>query len=191
MKIRMTLALGVGLACFIGASVLAHDGFGRNKPFRIFALLQPTNEVPALSSGASGRFKATVDPLAETITYELSYDGLEGDVLQSHIHVGQHSVNGGISVFLCGNPPAVPAATVPQPPACPPPPATVTGVVTAASIIGPNGQGVAPTAADVNEFDELVALLRDGVTYANVHSAKFPGGEIRGQIFDVPQKGRD
>ena len=64
----------------------------------IFALLQPTSEVPSLSSGASGRFKATVDPLAETITYELSYDGLEGDVLQSHIHVGQHSVNGGIEM---------------------------------------------------------------------------------------------
>src|SRR5258705_7155261 len=177
MKTRMTWALG--LAGLFGASVLAHDGSDR-KPFRIFALLQPTNEVPSLSSGAGGRFKATVDPLAETITFELSYDGLEGDVLQSHIHVGQHSVNGGISVFLCGNPPAVPPASVPQPPACPAPPATVTGVITAASIIGPTGQGLAPTAGTVDEFAELVSLLRDGVTYANGHSSKVPGGEIRG-----------
>jgi hypothetical protein len=28
----------------------------------------------------------------------------------------------------------------------------------------------------------LVELLRDGDTYANVHSTKFPGGEIRGQV---------
>src|SRR5258705_1057763 len=157
MKTRMTWALG--LAGLFGASVLAHDGSDR-KPFRIFALLQPTSEVPALSSGASGRFKATVDPLAETITFELSYDGLEGDVLQSHIHVGQHSVNGGISVFLCGNPPAVPPASVPQPPACPAPPATVTGVITAASIIGPAGQGVAPTPRARAGISRLLALLR-------------------------------
>ena len=50
---------------------------------------------------------------------------------------------------------------------------------------------VDPLAETIDEFDELVALLRDGVTYANVHSSKFPGGEIHGQIFDVPQKGRD
>ena len=29
---------------------------------------------------------------------------------------------------------------------------------------------------------ELVAMLRSGRTYANVHTAKFPGGEIRGQV---------
>ncbi|HZF16338.1 MAG TPA: CHRD domain-containing protein [Steroidobacteraceae bacterium] len=191
MKSKVILALGAGLFVTIGASVLAHDGFGHgNKPFRVFAILQPTSEVPSLSSAASGRFKATIDPQAQTITYEVSYDGLEGDVLQSHIHLGQHSVNGGVSVFLCGNPPTVPPASVPQPPACPPPPATVTGVITPANIIGPNAQGIAPTAGDVNEFDELVESIRDGVTYANVHSSKFQGGEIRGQIVDFP-KNRD
>lgn len=32
------------------------------------------------------------------------------------------------------------------------------------------------------EFDEVIAIMRAGVSYANVHTAQFPGGEVRGQI---------
>jgi hypothetical protein len=181
---RMLLLASSTLALLATASV-AHDDGPSNRHHRsnrVSAELRPTNEVPALSSPASGRFRATIDENNQTIAYELSYDNLEGNVVQAHIHVGQRSVNGGISVFLCGNPPAVPAAPVPAPPACPAPPATVTGVLTPANIIGPNAQGIAPTSDTVNEFAELVSLLRSGVTYANVHSSKFPGGEVRGQV---------
>jgi hypothetical protein len=44
-------------------------------------------------------------------------------------------------------------------------------------VIGPLGQGVA-----AGEFAEVLAAIRKGVTYANVHSSRNPGGEIRGQI---------
>jgi CHRD domain len=166
------------LGFFAAAAIAGDDSSGT----RLKAKLKPTEEVPALSSVASGDFKAVVDANNQTITYELSYADLEGSVLQAHIHVGQMGANGGISLFLCGNPPTVPPATVPQPPACPPSPATVTGVITPANIIGPNAQGVAPTSPTTNEFAELVALIKDRVTYVNVHSSKFPGGEVRGQI---------
>jgi hypothetical protein len=163
-------------------SLTADDGRNR-RDLRIFAELKPTEEVPALSSpAASGWFKATIDVDNQTISYELSYDGLQAPALQSHIHIGQRRVNGGISVFLCGNPPTVPPAPVPQPPACPAAPATVTGVLTAANIIGPTAQGIDPTSGTVNEFDELVDMLRQEVAYVNVHSSRFPGGEIRGQV---------
>jgi hypothetical protein len=170
-----------GVALMAVSAVTADDSRSPSGN-RAFAELKPTEEVPALSSPARGRFRATIDPDNQTISYELSYDGLEAAALQAHIHVGQRRVNGGISVFLCGNPPAVPAETVPQPPACPPAPATVTGVLTAANIIGPTAQGIEPTSGTVNEFDELVALLRKELAYVNVHSARFPGGEIRGQV---------
>ena len=141
---------------------------------RVRTRLKSYEEVPSVSSVASGRFHAQIDDNAGSIAYELSFDGLEGDVRQAHNHVGPRSANGGISVFLCQtsfNPDPTGLA-----PVCPQS-GTVTGVLTAANVIGPAGQGVA-----AQEFAELVQAIRAGVAYANVHSTKFPGGEVRGQL---------
>jgi len=54
-------------------------------------------------------------------------------VTQAHIHFGKRHVAGGIIVFLCTNLGNGPAGT----PACPDSAGTVTGSITAASIIGP------------------------------------------------------
>lgn len=180
-------ALGLPLT-LLALGVTAGDN--HHRPFRAFAELVPTQEVPSVSSGARGRFKATIDRANQTISYELSYEGLEAAPEQAHVHVGQRRVNGGISVFLCGNPPTVPAATFPQPQACPPSPATITGVLTPANIVGPEGQGIAPSLNGVNEFDELVDKILEGLTYANVHSAKFRGGEVRGQLHTDERHGK-
>jgi hypothetical protein len=130
-------------------------------------------EVPAVSTDASGKFKAKLRHSSDEIHYELSYADLTGAVQQAHIHFGQRAVNGGISVFLCSNLGNGPAGTQP----CPPPPATITGTITPAQVVGPADQGVDPM-----EFDALVDGIRAGVTYANVHSQTFPAGEIRGQL---------
>ena len=42
-------------------------------------------ENPDISTVASGSFKATLDDDAQTITYELSYSGLEGSVIQEFV----------------------------------------------------------------------------------------------------------
>jgi len=180
-------AVGIFLA-LLTLGVTAGDN--RHRPFRVSAQLVPTQEVPAVSSVASGRFKATVDRANQTISYELSYEGLEAVPTQAHIHVGQRRVNGGISVFLCGNSPDVPLPQFPQPQACPAAPATITGVLTAANIIGPEGQGIAPSLNGVNEFDELVDKILEGFAYANVHSTKFRGGEVRGQLRTDQRHGK-
>lgn len=189
--LRRELLPAVGIALTLLALGVTAGGDNRHRPLRVSAELVPTNEVPSISSGARGRFKATIDRENQTISYELSYEGMEDTVLQSHIHLGQRHTNGGISVFLCGNPPNVPAATFPQPQPCPASPATITGVLNSANLVGPQAQGVAPSQGTVNEFDELVAMLRQGLTYANVHSAKFPGGEIRGQVRTDERHGRN
>src|SRR5688500_20208418 len=58
-------------------------------------------ENPDVSTVASGDFGARLSDDGTTIAYELSYDGLEGSVLQAHIHFGKPGVNGGISLWLC------------------------------------------------------------------------------------------
>jgi hypothetical protein len=140
------------------------------------ARLRGFQEVPAVSTEASGEFKAKINKDETSIEYELSYENLSGTVSQGHIHFGQFSVNGGISVWLCQTEapfldPAGVAPTCPQA-------GTVTGTITADNVIGPAGQGIA-----AGEFAELVDAMRAGVTYANVHTLpQFGGGEIRGQI---------
>jgi CHRD domain len=133
-----------------------------------------------VSSVASGNFEAVIDDDADEIQYTLSYENLEAPVTQSHIHFGQRSVNGGISVWLCeGSVPSPSAST----PACPGQGGTVSGTLTPLEVIGPAGQGIA-----AGEFEELVAAIRAGRAYANVHSTKFPAGEIRGQLNDRNQR---
>ena len=53
----------------------------------------------------------------------------------------------------------------------------MTGTLRPADVIGPASEGIAP-----GEFGELVRAIRAGATYANVHTEKYPGGEIRAQL---------
>ena len=126
-----------------------------------------------VSTVATGSFEATIDEDAQTIDYTLSYSGLEAPVLFAHIHFGNRFTSGGVSAFLCGGG---------GKPDCPQE-GMVTGTVTPADVSGPVGQGIA-----AGEFVELVRAMRAGMTYANVHSTKFPNGEIRGQINDANQR---
>jgi len=139
--------------------------------------LKGFEEVPAVSTGASGELRLRIDDRAGMIDYELSYDGLQGTVTQAHIHVGQHGVAGGIAIWLCQtatNPaPAAVAAATPQCPAA----GKVSGTITAASVIGP-----LPQLVTAGQLDEVIAAIRAGVAYGNVHSSAVPGGEIRGQL---------
>jgi len=167
----LMLVLAIG-AVGMNATATAEDD--RSDVLR--ARLRAENEVPTVISSARGDFRATIDWRAETIEYELSYRGLEGPVTQSHIHIGQPFAAGGISIWFCANNPPItnaPAGTQ----VCPNAPATITGTITAANVVGPAAQAVPPGA-----FADVVRAIRSGNAYVNVHSTSAPGGEIRGQI---------
>ena len=139
------------------------------------AVLVGTQEVPAVLTGARGGFQARLSDDGTSLQYRLAYADLEGDVTQAHIHIGQRGANGGVAVWLCSNLDSPPTPAGVQ--ACPDPPALITGTITADHVVGPLSQGVSP-----GEFEAIVAALRRGLAYANVHTSTSPGGEIRSQL---------
>jgi CHRD domain len=133
----------------------------------------------AISTPATGKFRAIINENARTLEYELSYEDFRGEVTQGHIHFGQRHTVGGIVVWLCQTTiNRAPASVASVTPFCPPDDGTpVTGTITPDQILAQTAQGFA-----AGDFDELVRAIRNGAAYANVHSTLFTPGEIRGHI---------
>jgi len=176
--LRLALAGFLFLATVATVSHLTASGDRDDRDDRLRTALKGFNEVPIVSTGATGRFRAEIVDVAggREIDYELSFSGLGGVVAQSHIHLAQKDVNGGIVLWLCQGTSRAPAAVAATTPECPQE-GTVSGTLTAASVIPIATQQIA-----ANELDEVIAAIRAGNAYVNVHSAPSPGGEIRGQI---------
>jgi hypothetical protein len=140
------------------------------------AHLDGYHEVPAISTASTGDIKLSVNPSDTQISYTLTFSALHGgSAIAAHIQFGQPGVNGGVLAFLCGD----------ARPACPAAGGTVTGTVVAADIQGIPAQGIA-----AGDMAGLLRAMRAGVTYANVRSTTFAGGEIRGQIDGHGNSGR-
>ena len=142
----------------------------------IQATLTGYEEVPVVSTVATGEFVGMINHDDQSIDYELTYSGLQGTVTQAHIHVAQLSVNGSIVIWLCQT------ATNPGPagtPTCTPGSGTFTGTITAANVVA---GATASQQLAAGELAEVIAAIRAGAAYANVHTSLSPGGEIRGQI---------
>jgi hypothetical protein len=178
-RVKLAVGMVVFAVVAVGGTAAFAGGGGKGQDFS--ERLSGYEEVPAVSTAADGKFRAEVRADRGRITYKLRWEDLEGKVTQSHIHFGQFSVNGAIQVFLCSNLGNGPAGTQ----ACPDDSSSgsIEGTIEADDVVGqtppPAGQGIAP-----GEFAELVRAMKAGVTYVNVHSDKFPGGEIRAQLED-------
>jgi hypothetical protein len=172
-KLIVASLLLVGAAStLVVAAIATADGGPRN--ISAHGGLSGYQEAPAtISTTGGGTFTAKIANDGQSFDWTLSYEALEGAVQQAHIHFGARGLANGIAVFLCSNLGNGPAGTQP----CPAPPATISGTARPADVVGPTAQGIEPGA-----FDEVIAAMRAGVAYANVHSTKWPGGEIRGQL---------
>jgi hypothetical protein len=176
-NVAVVLALMVFAGAFQPGLRADDDRSGKH----LSAKLKGFHETPAVSTTARGSFRATISSDQTEINFELTYSGLAADSLFAHIHLGQKDFPGGVMMFLCDN------SDVPSSPrTCPARGGTVTGTLTAADVIGPTGQGIAP-----GEFGEVLRAIAREVTYVNVHSTMFPAGEIRGQIDDERHRHRD
>ena len=169
MRKRAGLILALALAGALALTALASYGIagppkGNLKSKRMSGYL----EVPSVSTSGRGTIEVKIRDSSK-IDYKLTFSGLSGNPAAAHIHFAQPSVNGGIAAFLCGggSKPACPASTS----------GTVSGTIVSTDVLAVAGQGIG-----AGEFGELTAAMKAGFTYANVHTASFPGGELRGQI---------
>lgn len=124
--------------------------------------LNGAQEVPPTTSTATATGTLTLTGTAITCSF-LALGGLNSAATGAHIHQGAPGVNGPIILTL-------------QPPSQPPPPVFPAPV----AFLCPAGSTL--TAAQIDDLDA-------GNLYFNVHSAEFPGGEIRGQILHAPAAG--
>jgi hypothetical protein len=149
---EVTMRKTIGLACLL-VLVLSTVVFADVRSFRVTLTGYQEDPLP-LSTTGRGEFRARIDRDRTEIEYSLSYESLEGNITQAHIHFGGRGQSGGIMVFLCTNQGNGPAGTQ----VCPAAPATITGTIRAADVIGPQ------------------------TAYVNVHTSAYPAGEIRAQI---------
>jgi hypothetical protein len=172
-RMRKFLLAAIAVLCFATASVASDDN-------TFHATLRGINETPGpVSTQATGSLDATLSADGTTLTYTLTYNNLNAPVLQAHIHFGLPRETGGIMVFLCQTAAASAPPSDAGVPTCPGPTSgTVSGTITAANVVGPNSQGL--TAG--TDFAKVIQAIRSHASYANVHTTRSPGGEIRGVV---------
>ncbi len=155
------------------SAALAASTAARSEDIR--ARLIGFQEVPSVSTVAKAEFEGQISRDDKSIDWEMTFGGLQAPITQSHIHVAQRSVNGSVVIWLCGTA-ANPGPTGTQ--SCPAS-GTISGRITAANVIAGS---MAPQQLTANDLDEVLAAIRAGVAYVNIHTVISPGGEIRSQI---------
>jgi CHRD domain-containing protein len=181
-----TILVAATVVMFSAGYTYAQDFSARLNGFE--ELGAQNNETGAILSDGKGTLKLTLDQNAGTLSYTLIYSNVgttapgTGTVTQAHIHFGKEHVAGGIIAFLCTNLGNGPAGT----PACPANSGTVTGTITAASVVAITKQNVS-----AGDFDALEDALTSNTAYANIHTTAFLAGEIRGQIDGQDDQGQN
>lgn len=137
-------------------ALLAAAGALQAEILRFKADLSGAQEVPAVTTDATGRAELYYDTMERTYTLYVQVQGLTSELTMSHIHEAPLGENGPPVISLGGE----------------------------EAYVGAAGGFFAGKFEGAYSAD-LGALLA-GAAYVNVHTADFPGGEVRGQLMMVP-----
>jgi hypothetical protein len=119
--------------------------------------LSGDNSVPPVAGDGTGEATVTISDDGQSVSWDVSYSGLTGAPAAGHIHIAAATANG---------PVMIPFATVTA--------TGSTGTFNAADYAGGDGLPA--------DWAGVLAAIRGGNTYVNIHTAANPGGEIRGQL---------
>ena len=126
------------------------------------ARLSGKEVVPAVETKAMGEADFTLSKDGKELTYILKLTDIE-DVSAAHIHTGMTGKNGGPVAGLFAGPKKEGKFSG----------EIAKGTITDKDLIGPLAG---------KTIGDLVTLIKDGGAYVNVHTEKYPDGEVRGQI---------
>jgi hypothetical protein len=163
MRSASYLMLGLCAVFAATASVTAQKPDARH----FVAPLDGGQEVadPPVVTNATGVATFKLNKDGESIDYKIMTGRME-NVLMAHIHLAPAGVNGPVVVWLYpdGPPPQLIERTQ--------------GVLAEGTITEDDLVGLLAGAS----LEDLLAAMRAGNTYVNVHTSQYPAGEIRGQI---------
>ena len=132
-------------------------GLAGAAPTKLDATMNGAAEVPRSDSSATGSARFTVSSNGRKIRYQLRARGLSGAPQAAHLHLGAPGEAGPVLISIATQQFSLPRR----------------GTLTARQF----------TAVDsVDTFRKAVRAVRAGRTYVNIHTAMYPGGEIRGQV---------
>ncbi|MCP3738065.1 CHRD domain-containing protein [Rossellomorea sp. BNER] len=142
---------------------------------KFFAKLKGRNEVPPVDSDAFGIAKFVSNKDCTKIKFVLKVEDID-NFIQGHIHFGERGENGPVLVFLFG----ANLDTIADQNGISTRKGVITGTITDEDIVKNN--------VGVKDVEDLLNLMKKGLTYVNVHTEQNPAGEIRGQIIPVSRK---
>jgi hypothetical protein len=129
------------------------------------ATLTGAGENPANASPAVGSLVATLDDVTDLFTIDETFSGLTAPAAAAHIHCcAGPGVNAPVVLNFVG-----------------------AGFPTGSTAGTFNHTFDLTTALAGISVSSFLTALEAGTTYANIHDAVYPGGEIRGQLIRVPE----
>ncbi len=140
-------------------------GYGSDKPksesTSFSATLTGGEVVPPVTTSARGEATFSVSKDGKAIKYKVTVSGIV-DVTAAHIHMGKKGENG---------PPIALIKT-----------AAKKGALTGTLSEGAITEKELMTSLQGKDLKALIEQIKAGSTYVNVHTKKYPDGEIRGEI---------
>jgi hypothetical protein len=127
--------------------------------------LSGKNEVPPVTTPATGTATFTVSPDGTSLQYLLSISDISG-VMGAHLHAGPSTQNGPaiaglFNLGMSGHPTGKVHGPLSK------------GIIRASNLTGPLAG---------KDLSDLILLIKTGNTYVNVQTTQNRGGEIRGQL---------
>ncbi len=173
----------VGIAALMALTTLGVAGCNETYPNlsslapakkKFVAALVGTNEVPSVTTTAAGTMELIQED-SVTILYTLATTARLDSVTMAHIHAAPAGTNGPVMVWFfpteASRAPGTGAGTA----------AAVNGIIRVGRITRAGTSFVAPFT-----WDSLLVRINAGTAYANIHTRRFGGGEIRGQVAPAP-----